>query len=109
MYIANDGTQFEDGYECKEYEFNLLKKGADFVMFNQKAEMTDELEDCFFINIKNQQALDYLTNYGGYEGYAVPTDIGSFYYSEDDNRWYNLKDKIDELEKELTFLKSVMK
>lgn len=103
IYIANDGKQFNDEYECRLYEINLLKDGADFVMLDHNEEKTDDPQDCYFINIRNQKALDYFTAYEEWEGLRFPSEIGSFYYLREYDDWFPITDNIKELEEKLAF------
>ena len=52
VYIADDGKQFEDEYECKQYELNLKYPHLQTIeVYNQEGEkMIDLLDDDTYNN-----------------------------------------------------------
>lgn len=119
-YIAEDGKEFDDEYECREYEiglsFDLYKNVLKLYDKNNNEITLDTLRDCYdfdaicYIVIKEEKAYDWLydTMYG-YYGLTIPKhdDVEkenyncAFYYDFDYDKWISCKKKIEEHKKEI--------
>lgn len=102
LFIADDGTEFEDEYECEEYEFINEFKDNNLVMFSSNKSRITSIEDfnnCNFIIIKSQADLDKLIKYCDSYGcrYGYPKEIGCYYYDYDSDQWDLIDSKIEQL------------
>lgn len=90
IYIADDGKQFEDEYECEQYEFNLKYPHLQTIeVYNQEGEkMTDLLDDdtyndCSRIVIHSEDELSDLllvADYLGFYSYNDITEVGEWIF-----------------------------
>lgn len=78
IYIADDGTQFDDEYDCKDYEWRLNHPHIKEVrVFNKDGvELTDILSEDTYnhsarIVIDSHEALKDLRDLAGYTGYCA--------------------------------------
>lgn len=111
VYIADDGTEFDNELECNEYEHKCNMKNCGIVMLDvngEKLEVTDEnYEKCMYIKITNNKDLEIISQMSYNIGsYSKPEEFGEFYW-DDSDEWYLIDDKIEELENELEELKKV--
>ena len=109
IYIADDGTKFDNEYDCERYEYGLSIKNNNIIFLDinrEKLNVSDEnLEQCCYMKISDLKDLDIVNRMGDYTGlYAIPNDIGEFYWDDSDT-WYLIDDRIEELENELKSLK----
>ena len=82
IYIADDGTQFDDEYDCKDYEWRLNHTHlAEVHIFNKDG---FELEDIFSedtynhsakIVVESREALKDLQDLAAYTGYCQYEDV----------------------------------
>lgn len=113
-YLADDGTEFEDEYDCRQYEWEQNVESADYVLLNHKYEKMpnnnpSSYDECAFIFIPTRQsAWDLLDNWNdALISIDVPhflpyrpsdeVDTGLWAWDEDKERWYHLGNKIAEL------------
>ena len=92
VYIADDGKEFDDEWECKDYEWKLNHHHLNDVRLYDKDEM--RLRDIFsedtYNNVvkiivpNNYAATDMkeLANYTGYCYYAHITEAGTWVFEE---------------------------
>lgn len=128
LYIAEDGTSFEEEYKCKEYELKCsIDNGTlkDYLFLYDEEGIPidiptsiydislDTLDRVYYIVIKSVEAynlLEYLSNYYGYicpDEYNVEKyNYNCAYFYDDGGEWINCKerikqykDKIDKLSK----------
>jgi hypothetical protein len=64
-YIANDGTEFDDKYDCKKYEWKQALKNPEFKLLNDDYEILDPCDsksysNAAFIFIPNPSAVKSL-------------------------------------------------
>ena len=93
VYIADDGTEFEDEEDCQEYEFNSLEKSL--MLYDENCEKTDKVDECYFVNLVTdvdvQHFIEVITNYGTVvKGIDGP---GLYMYGPIDS-WINLDDVV---------------
>lgn len=111
VYIADDGMEFDNEYECEKYERKEKLKDNTIVMLDSKNNLLDnkieKFESCLAISIKNRRDLDIVQYMSEYTGCSCPCNIGDFYYNLSNDEWEFLDDSIEELEEELNYLKKI--
>lgn len=111
VYIADDGTEFDNEIECETYEQKEKLKDNTIIMLDGNNNLLDNtienFESCLAISIKNRRDLDILHYMEEYTGYSCPYDTGDFYYNTYNNEWECLDTKIKELEAELNSYKII--
>lgn len=111
VYIADDGTEFDNELECETYEQREKLKDNSIIMLDRNNNLLENKEEnfekCFAIRIKNERDLDIVYYMGEYTGCSCPYDIGDFYYNLNSDGWEYLDDKIKELESELKDFKII--
>lgn len=90
IYIANDGKQFEDEYECKYHEFELKHPHLQTIeAYNKDGEkMTDLMDEdtynnCEKIILHSEEELSdlqYAADYLGFYSYNDITEIGEWIF-----------------------------
>lgn len=95
VYIANDGTQFDNQYECENYEWELRHPYLNHITIFDKYgnELTDIFSEktyssCDTIIILNEKILKDLQDLAAYTGYCLYSDInkvGVWEYKDNDN------------------------
>lgn len=92
IYIADDGKQFEDEYECKNHEFEILHPNLKTIEFydsdglallNVMDEYTYDI--CTKVVVHSNEEITDLhevADYFGYCGYFDITDVGEWTYDE---------------------------
>ena len=121
IYIANDGTEFENKKECEQYEarYKALLDNPEVIFFDENLEplaklITDEdswsdlFNKSYYINIPSVECFDLLLEaysefYGQFIDYDVTDNnsmIGLWGYNDTKERWENLteiKAKVDKV------------
>lgn len=84
IYIADDGTQFDDVFKCEDHEWKLNHPGSsDVHMFDADGnELSDILSEKTYhsaevIVAESEEALDTLKALADYTGYCCYYDITS--------------------------------
>lgn len=84
IYIADDGTQFDDVFKCEDYEWRLNHPGSNDVhMFDANGnELPNILTEKTYDNVmvvvaESEEALDALKALADYTGYCDYYDITS--------------------------------
>lgn len=85
LYVADDGTQFEDEWECTDYEWRLAHPHLSEIKFlNAAGELllSDPLEDITYndtetVIVPNELALQELQDLTDYTGFCEYNDINS--------------------------------
>ncbi len=114
IYRADDGTDFEDEWDCQKYEWEQSCKDVDYVLLGNRFQIlpTDETgsyEDAFFIFVPTQQSAFALC--ANWDTDMISADCPSFLpwrgdqnielglwvWDEDFEKWYHLGKRIDEL------------
>ena len=114
IYRADDGTDFEDECECIEYEWSSKAQKANFTLLTSDFKILplDKREsyyDCNYVFIPDNTALKELRQV--WDGDMVDVYLpdafseyedvqpGLYVYDEDDENWFHLGARIDELTK----------
>lgn len=94
VYIANDGTQFDDEYECQDYEFKLEHPHLkEILMFDKNKQPLDDIfsEDTYGnvyeIYVPTRETvrdLQALSVYTGFCEYEKIEDPGTYIYEDAD-------------------------
>ena len=114
IYRADDGTDFEDEWDCQQYEWRQSCENAEYTLLDNRfrilpTDETSSYEDAFFIFIPTQQSAFEL--FANWDTDMIRVDcpsflpcradheveIGLWAWDEDDEKWYHLGKKIDEL------------
>lgn len=97
IYIADDGTQFDDEYKCEDYEFycNILmklpKSGVSF-MTKEKQLLNyptsyDAIEEvygnCDYVYIDSEEGGKLMEEINKECGFYFPTEIGHWHWGGD--------------------------
>lgn len=115
IWEADDGTKFDDEYECAEYEFaqQVKKHRKCFGLLGSQYNLLDpakpeSYEDAYFIYLPNSESAKILRNLycnNSVLSVYVPdflndwnVDAGLWAYDDNDNNWYHLGNKIAELQ-----------
>lgn len=110
-YYADDGTVFDDRFDCVNYEKEQLarneKISKGLYMWGHYGDpITDlrQIESAWFVFIKDKKTLDFLnetiTLYSSF-----PDEVGSWIYDKRQDCFIPLDDAISEMEKELKMCK----
>ena len=93
IYIADDGTQFDDEYEYEDYEFALKHPKINDIIFLDKDQ--DELNDPYSVRdynetntiiVPDQEAADQLIELGTYTCFSLYeyiTSAGTWEFKDD--------------------------
>lgn len=115
-YVADDGTEFDDEWDCQHYEWEQGTKDSKYVLLNFKYEKLSNSEassydDCAFIFIPTaESAWDLLNNWDTdlinldcphFLPYRASDTVhtGLWAWDEDKERWFHLGEKLSELTK----------
>ena len=113
IYIAFDGKEFEDEYDCREYELNTKLKdiGDDLLLYDKNGKKIEKIdnqlsaESIDYIVVKSEKAYEYFVEQMDYFGLNYPdyynSPICSYYYDYDENEWINIKDRVQCLQLEI--------
>ena len=84
VYIADDGTQFDNRYECETYEFNLTISDHNLKFYDAGGTLLDyPITDSRTYNLServivpDKQSLDVLRKVSDYNGWCEFDDIDS--------------------------------
>lgn len=92
IFIADDGTEFQDSTKCRNYEIGLLEKVVE--LYDDDFERAD-LHTCTFLHIKNQQDVENLrrlANYCGMTDKGVDDTPGVYMWN---NKWIKISELVD--------------
>ena len=111
VYIADDGTQFEDEDECKEYEYASEMKDKFpttrfFDIHCKPMEFVGTWEFCeslFYFDARTQEEAELLHQFFIYHGYDSPwkrqrwnekvtVSTGRYFYDTDEENWRNVEE-----------------
>lgn len=113
IYIAFDGKQFDYKDDCVKYEATteLKEIGDDLLLYDKdgnrieaiNGESIDKIE---YIIIKSERAYNFLAEKIDYYGYPYLYPFNSqlpicSYYNYDEQKWCDIKDRIEDLQEEL--------
>ena len=111
VYVANDGTEFENEEQAFEYEMKdaatILQNSDHFVAYDSNgrpmkteiSELEYTLENAYFMSIRTEEAAEALKNaQSAYNvGMPVPEEIGHFRWDDNYSEWHELLDELEEL------------
>ena len=114
IYRADDGTDFEDEWDCKYYEWKQSCKEEDYTLLGNHFQIlpideTGSYEDAFFIFVPTQRSAFAL--FANWDTDMIGADCPSFLpwrgdqtielglwaWDEDFERWYHVGKRVDEL------------
>lgn len=111
IYRADDGTDFEDETECREYEFAGNTKDCQYSLLNSNFRLLDHTipnsyDYCSYIFVPNEQAMEDLSDNWDEDliGSVCPDFIGYgalcglYAYDHDREEWFHVGEKIAELQ-----------
>lgn len=118
-YVAFDGREFADEYECEDYE-NCLKVApiADkvFLWGSDRSPIDtarpSSYADCFYVKFLSLDAVSLFNEFCQYYGsigfkYPDTVQLNHIYkWSERNDEWIDLKEQVESLVKEITDLSS---
>lgn len=94
VYIADDGTEFEDEYECEEHEFNL--KCKHFTFYDAKFNVTDSLDCAFYVHLATKELVDEFAALNKWFGTTTKglDEPGVYMYMDRLDGWENITNVI---------------
>ena len=113
IYIAFDGKQFDNEYDCREYELNTKLKdiGDDLLLYDKNGKIIEKIdnqllaESIDYIVVKSEKAYEYFVEQMDYFGLNYPdyynSPICSYCYDYDENEWINIEDRVQCLQLEI--------
>ena len=113
VYIAFDDKQFDNEYDCREYELNTKLKdiGDDLLLYDKNGKKIEKIdnqllaESIDYIVVKSEKAYEYFVEQMDYFGLNYPdyynSPICSYYYDYDENEWINIEDRVQCLQLEI--------
>ena len=113
VYIAFDGEEFDNEYDCREYELNTKLKdiGDDLLLYDKNGKKIEKIdnqllaESIDYIVVKSEKAYEYFVEQMDYFGLNYPdyynSPICSYYYDYDENEWINIEDRVQCLQLEI--------
>ena len=94
IYIADDGTEFDDIDKCKDYEIECSEKT---LRFYDKYGNKSDICGCLFVALDTREDVDALITVCEYRGITTRgiANEGVYSYITDDNgMWINITEKI---------------
>ena len=113
IYIAFDDKQFDNEYDCREYELNTKLKdiGDDLLLYDKNGKKIEKIdnqllaESIDYIIVKSEKAYEYFVEQMDYFGLNYPdyynSPICSYCYDYDENEWINIEDRVQCLQLEI--------
>lgn len=102
VYIAEDGTEFDDKEECETHE--LLKKGEELLMIDYRGYDTDNLDDCWAVNLRSLSEVKTFVDLCKYSDISSKgvDGTGMYIYTEGtyggrNNAWTNISQIVKDL------------
>lgn len=102
VYIADDGKQFENEYECERYEFEIIHPNLKIIEFYDKDGLTlsnamdeDTYNICTKVIVHSNEEITDLhavANYFGYYAYFDIDDVGEWVYCDDEEKFKKYED-----------------
>lgn len=117
VYQAFDGKNFSNEKECLDYEKReKLQEVVDAVVildYNKNilphTEMGEQAFQLgYYVALKSKRAAEIISEIAEKAGYQFPNAEGFYYYDEEDNEFYDLSQKVKELEESLTHYENVL-
>lgn len=107
VYIANDGTEFNNREDCQAHEYYTVKINTKAKMFNQYGAVAESASDTIYVILPDAEAFDDFQWLCRQEGVYYPDDIGEWHWNEKETKFVPLKDYKDELKYELSVIEQV--
>ena len=113
IYIAFDDKQFDNEYDCREYELNTKLKdiGDDLLLYDKNGKIIEKIdnqllaESIDYIVVKSEKAYEYFVEQMDYFGLNYPdyynSPICSYCYDYDENEWINIEERVQCLQLEI--------
>ena len=113
IYIAFDDKQFDNEYDCREYELNTKLKDIDddLLLYDKNGKKIEKIdnqllaESIDYIVVKSEKAYEYFVEQMDYFGLNYPdyynSPICSYCYDYDENEWINIEDRVQCLQLEI--------
>lgn len=113
IYIAFDDKEFDNEYDCREYELNTKLKdiGDDLLLYDKNGKKIEKIdnqllaESIDYIVVKSEKAYEYFVEQMDYFGFNYPdyynSPICSYYYDYDEDEWINIEDRVQCLQLEI--------
>ena len=113
IYIAFDDKEFDNEYDCREYELNTKLKdiGDDLLLYDKNGKKIEKIdnqllaESIDYIVVKSEKAYEYFVEQMDYFGLNYPdyynSPICSYCYDYDENEWINIEDRVQCLQLEI--------
>ena len=113
IYIAFDSKEFDNEYDCREYELNTKLKdiGDDLLLYDKNGKKIEKIdnqllaESIDYIVVKSEKAYEYFVEQMDYFGLNYPdyynSLICSYCYDYDKNEWINIEDRVQCLQLEI--------
>lgn len=109
-YLAYDGKEFDDEWDCVEYEekLNILnfRKDGGF-MLDEKFTPVELFEDAVYLNIPTEKCYHYLSKMAEENGvyFSIQSHERGFYVLNNENEFDNIEGKIEYYQNILNALK----
>lgn len=92
LYIADDNTEFDNEVDCLEYELQCKfnKEKGTLIAFDACGEEITNPKDFEFadiIKIGDEKACEMMHKFYEFYGFIMPTQIGTFFWSDSMNDW----------------------
>lgn len=101
IYVAEDGKQFDNEYDCLDYEFEkdvLYKLPSSSISFYDKDknkmpypknyEDVDKIYNySFHISIGNEKGASLLAEINSYCGFFFPDEVGEWHFNKEISGW----------------------
>ena len=114
-YVADDGTEFDDEWDCRRYEWEQGTKDAEYVLLSQNYKVLpkddpNSYDDAFYIFVPTEESIHKLLD--NWDGEMISTyspnvlcytqrnELGLYAWDEDKEEWYHLGNRLDELAKQ---------
>lgn len=97
IYIADDGTTFDDEWDCKDYEFRKSLSLDDIEVYDENSNRFDDIlsevayNNCTRVIVKTDKAvanLHKIVEYTGFIGYDDIDSPGIWNAKIDGDRWF---------------------
>ena len=100
IYIADDGTQFYDEYDCRDYEWKLNHPHLNDIIFYDKD--NNELKEIFLediycktekVVVPNEEAVKTLYEFAMHTGFCCYfdiTEVGMWIFNEEEGKFVRL-------------------
>ena len=107
IYIADDGEEFDSKEECKAHEELIASPSSESLLMADKElniikNTGNAVESkAYYIQIKDQKAIDWLAWVSDGWGCSVPNKVGCFYYDDGwcKEGWKDIQEKFDAVNK----------